>query len=239
MQHSNLVGIAGFAVRRDGKAFEEFVDERLAESSIPLYQMRAMSKSFDRYLAGVLGKFHAPQAAIVQALGAFEPAPPDYAPAVVELARRLAIGSMHARQLPRWADLICFERIVRESEPSATLVRRLGVADVPKVAHAGRLVASFLKGQGALPEVLASALGPSLEWWTGQTTRTARNRWWETSFVCLRLRPPRIAPTRRRHQTGFSHRLAKTERSLERGLPTGFPPVVRVPLCCSLSATST
>jgi hypothetical protein len=155
----NLVGIAGFAVRREGKAFEEFVDERLAEGSIPTHQMRAMSRSFDRYLAGVLGELKVPQSAIVQSLGAFEPKPPDYAPAVVELARRLATGSTHTRHLPRWADLVCFERVVREQEPSRAVIGRLGFADLPKVAHAGRLVASFLKHQASLPEPFVAAIG--------------------------------------------------------------------------------
>jgi len=155
----NLVGIAGFAIRREGKAFDEFVDARLAEGSIPTHQMRALSKSFDNYLAGVLGEMGAPKSAVVQALGAFEPKAPDYAPAVAELGRRLAAGATHARHLPRWSDLVCFERLVREQEPPPSVVGRLAIADVPKVAHAGRLVGSFLKTQGSLPEQFVAALG--------------------------------------------------------------------------------
>lgn len=155
----NLVGIAGFAVRREGKAFDEFVEERLAEGSIPTHQMRAMSKSFDNYLAGVLGQLGASKSSVVQALGAFEPRAPDYAPAVAELGRRLAAGATHARQLPRWADLMCFERLVREAEPTPSIVARLGLADSAKVAYAGRLVATFLKTQGSLPEQFIAALG--------------------------------------------------------------------------------
>jgi hypothetical protein len=155
----NLVGIAGFAVRREGAGFDEFVDGRLAEGSVPMHQMRAMSKSFDSYLTGVLSELGASKSAIVQALGAFEPKAPDYAPAVAELARRLAAGASHARHLPRWADIMTFERVLRDQEPTTALVGRLGLAEPSKVAHAGRLVATFLKAQGSLPLPFVSALG--------------------------------------------------------------------------------
>lgn len=155
----NIVGIAGFAVRREGAAFDEYVDGRLAEGSVPMHQMRAMSKSFDNYLTGVLSELGASKSAIVQALGAFEPKAPDYAPAVAELARRLAAGALHTRHLPRWADIMTFERVLREQEPMIALVGRLGLAEPPKVAHAGRLVATFLKTQGSLPPPFVSALG--------------------------------------------------------------------------------
>lgn len=155
----NIVGIAGHAVRLGGDALTEAIDERLAEGSIPAHRMRAIANSFDSYLVGILKELKAPQSAVMQAVGAFEPRPPDYAPAVSELARRLAAGSVHARQLPRWADLMCFERVLRENEPSALAVERLGCGDPTKVAHAGRLVASFLRGQANLPEPLVAALG--------------------------------------------------------------------------------
>lgn len=155
----NVVAIAGFAVRRGAHGFDEYVDGRLAEGSIPAHQMRAISRSFDEYLAGVLAELRAPKAAIVQALGAFEPKPPDYAPAVAELGRRLAAGASHARHLPRWADLMVFERLIREQEPTDAVVGRLAVGDSSKVAHAGRLVGAFLKTQGQLPPAFVSALG--------------------------------------------------------------------------------
>lgn len=155
----NVVGIAGFAVRREGAAFDEYVDARLSEGSVPMHQARAMSKSFDNYLTGVLSQLGASKSAIVQALGAFEPRAPDYAPAVAELARRLAAGASHTRHLPRWADLMTFERVLREQEPAIALVGRLGLGDPPKVAHAGRLVATFLKTQGSLPNTFVMALG--------------------------------------------------------------------------------
>ncbi len=155
----NLVAIARYAVRLGGDAFEQFVEERLAEGSIPIPNMRALAKSFDNYLAGVLRQFELPQSAAVQTLGAFEPRAPEYAPSVTELARRLAAGATHTRHLPRWADLMTFERMVREREPSDLIVARLGCSDRAKVSHAGRLIASFLKGQASLPDPFAVALG--------------------------------------------------------------------------------
>lgn len=155
----NLIGIAGTAVRRGAQGFDEYVDGRLAEGSIPTHQMRAIARSFDEYLSGVLSELGAPKTAIMQALGAFEPTPPDYAPAVAELGRRLAAGAAHARHLPRWADLMMFERVQREQEPNQAVVGRLGVGDASKVAHAARLVGTFLKTQGHLPATFVSALG--------------------------------------------------------------------------------
>ena len=155
----NLVGIAGYAVRRGSQGFDEFVDARLAEGSVPAHQMRAIARSFDEYLTGVLTELGAPKTAIVQALGAFEPEPPAYSPSVAELGRRLAAGAVHARHLPRWADLMVFERVVREQEPGAVVAERLGAGELAKVTHAARLVGAFLKTQGNLPAPFVAALG--------------------------------------------------------------------------------
>jgi hypothetical protein len=181
----NAVGIAGFAVRRGGEGFDEYVDARLAEGSIPTHQMRAIARSFDNYLSGVLTELGASKPAIVQSLGAFEPKPPDYSAAVAELARRLAAGAIHARHLPRWADLMVFERVLREQEPSAALVGRLGIGDSSKVAHAGRLVAAFLKTQGLLPLPIVAALGNDVEPGADENAAVAPNATQEEDQLSL------------------------------------------------------
>lgn len=155
----SLVGIAGTAIRLGGDDLTDFVEYRLAEGSIPAHRMHALSKHFDEYLSGVLKQVGVPAATIVSSLGAFEPTPPAYASSVVELVRRLAAGAAYARHLPRWADFMCFERVLRGRNPSDAVVGRLGCADIDRVSHAGRLVATFLRGQAGLPELLANALG--------------------------------------------------------------------------------
>ncbi|MEX2374040.1 MAG: DNA-binding response regulator [Dehalococcoidia bacterium] len=158
----NLVAISGFAVRLGGTELEKLIESRLAEGSIALPNMRALSRSIDEYIAGLLRQLKAPDTAIVQALGAFEPTPPDYSSSVVELARRLSAGAPHSRHLPRVVDLAIFERMVRQREPSAILVNRLAVPDTDRVVRAGRLIASFLRGQAALPEAFSEAIGQPL-----------------------------------------------------------------------------
>ncbi len=155
----NLVAIAGHALRLGGDSLLELVGERLTTALLPTHYMRAVSRSFDRYLAGVLRDVGAPESAIEPALGAFEPKPPDYAPQVAEVAAQLAADSIHARHLPRWADLMCYERVLRHQEPEGLVVARLATPDIVRVAQAGRLVAGFLKEHAGLPEPLVSALG--------------------------------------------------------------------------------
>ncbi len=154
----NLVTLAGQAIRLPQDDFTVLAAERLSEGAIPAVQMRALSEAIDRYVSGVLRQLDAPETAIVQAMGAFMPTPPDYAPSVIEVLRRLAARPQHVRHLPRWVDLVCSERILREREVSELAIRRLSLEDPDRTASAARVVATFLRGQVGVPAELLDAM---------------------------------------------------------------------------------
>lgn len=154
----NMVIAAERAVRLPSEDFSQLAMARLGEGAVPMAQMRALSDSIDRYVSGLLRELQAPESVIMQTAGAFMPTPPDYAPSAVEVLRRLSSRPRFVRQLPRWMDLVCSERMLRGRDVTGDVVARLGLEDPTRTASAAKVVATFLRGQVDLPSELFQAI---------------------------------------------------------------------------------
>lgn len=153
----NLVTISGAAVTLDRKDWDSFVCERLAEGSVPMHQMRKLSDSVDKFVAGILAAADAPPEVRTRAIGAFLPAPPDYAESLAELCWRLKSDAPAARALPRQLDFVVYERLVHKRTPQELAAGRLGV-NRESSARLIRLVSGFVRGCDASFEELEHAL---------------------------------------------------------------------------------
>lgn len=158
----HLVSIAGQATTLDRPSWDALVNERLAEGALPAHQMRKLSDSVDKYVAGLLAAADAPTDLRTQAIGAFLPEAPDYAEPFAELCWRLKSDAPAARVLPRQLDFIVFERLVHQRNPEPTATGRLGLTRNGSTRFV-RLVSGFIRGChasfGALDEALASTFG--------------------------------------------------------------------------------
>lgn len=154
----NLVTIARQAIYLEPTEYASYVGERLAEGLAPAPVMHRISKEIDKFINGVLAEANVPQSVRVQSLGAFLPSPPQYTDPLVEVTRRLAVGAPHARHVPRYLDLVLFERVLREREVSDVAIQRLGLSDPGLVARAARLIAAYLRGQADLIPLLSDAI---------------------------------------------------------------------------------
>ncbi|WP_159104170.1 DNA-binding response regulator [Streptomyces sp. CdTB01] len=153
----NLVTAAGMSVTLDRSDWDDLVAERLAEGSIPMHQMRKISDSVDKFVAGVLTAAGVGPDIRTEAIGAFLPEPPDYAGPLAEICWRFKSDAPVARALPRQMDLLLFERLVRQRELSPQVTSRMGI-DRPGSARLRRLVAAFLRGCNVTFGELESAL---------------------------------------------------------------------------------
>jgi hypothetical protein len=152
-----MVAIAGMALTLDRQAWEALTVERLAEGSVPMRHMRALSDSVDKYVTGLLATADAPAELKAQALGAFIPSPPDYAEPFAELCWRLKGDAPAARGLPRQVDLLIHERLVHQRVPSELAVSRLGL-NRDASTRLIRLVSGFLRGCDASFDAADQAL---------------------------------------------------------------------------------
>ncbi|MGA5420551.1 hypothetical protein [Streptomyces lavendulocolor] len=153
----NLVTAAGMSVTLNRTDWDNLVAERSAEGSIPMHQMRKLSDSVDKFVAGVLTAAKVAPEIRTEAIGAFLPEPPDYAGPLAEMCWRLKSDAPVARALPRQMDLLLFERLVRQRELSPQVTARMGLAR-PGAVRFRRLVAAFLRGCNASFEELETAL---------------------------------------------------------------------------------
>jgi hypothetical protein len=152
----NLVTIAGFSFTLDRPRFSAFVSERLAEGVVPIPQMRRISESVDRYVAGILKTTGVPADVRTEAMGAFLPQPPDYAEPLAETAWRIGRTPLQARSLPRQIDFLLHERIANRREPRDSAVRRLGLTRHDAI-RLRALTAAFLRGCDASSELIDAA----------------------------------------------------------------------------------
>jgi hypothetical protein len=133
----NLVTVAHSAVRSSTEQFAEHANEKLAEGLAPRPVMMRVSDMVDKFLSGVLGPSGVPRSVVVDAMGAFVPKPPSYAESLIEVVRRLALGSANARHIPRFLDLVIFERVLRGRDPDTKAVSRLGLIKPPSLVAPG------------------------------------------------------------------------------------------------------
>ncbi|MEV9592776.1 hypothetical protein AB0229_27680, partial [Klebsiella pneumoniae] len=73
----NLVTIVGFVRPMDPSAFTSFLRERLADGVVPAQRMRQLSRDFDKFISGLLAAAKASPEVRTEAMGAFEPSPPE------------------------------------------------------------------------------------------------------------------------------------------------------------------
>lgn len=167
----NVTTLAGEAMRVDAGQFHALAAERLAEGVVPTHDMRRLSDAIDKYVAGLLATVEAPAAIRADAVGAFQPRPPDFTDPLVELIGRLAATPSVTRRLARQVDLIVFERVVHRREPPRAALSRLGAGE--GAGRATRQMAAFLRGQARLPDEVAKALaGDVLDARGGPVTTT-------------------------------------------------------------------
>lgn len=154
----NLVTISSYAITLESDLFGQYVSDRLAEGLAPQHVMTRVADMVDKFIGAFLAQVNAPPSVQVDALGAFLPRPPDYAAPLIELTQRLANGAIYARHVPRFLDIVLFERFLRERPIPSLAVRRLGLPSEEGVARAARLVVSFLSGQANLPSIIGEGL---------------------------------------------------------------------------------
>ena len=153
----NLAMVAGLSLTLDRAGFSQLVSDRLAEGMIPMPQMRRLSESIDKYLNGVLSAANVPPDVRTSAIGAFVPEPPDWAEPLAETAWRMSRSAIQTRSLPRQIDLLVHERVARAREVPAAAAQRVGLAR-QDTARLRNLLAAFLRGCGAAPDVVNDAL---------------------------------------------------------------------------------
>jgi hypothetical protein len=147
-----LVDICSEARLRPRADFDSFVASRLADGVVPTSEMRQLSRSIDKFIAGLLAASDAPTAVRTGAMGAFEPEPPSYADSFSELAWRLSKW-VRASDLPRQVDLVAHERIGLNRFIPTNSAQRLQINNV-NFQHSLALICAFLRGHAALaPEV--------------------------------------------------------------------------------------
>ena len=131
--------------------------DRLAEGAIPAHNQRALADAFDRYLAHVLGELKAPSTVQVETMGAFQPSPPEWVEALIELLARLESYD-GLRELPRHTDLVITERLVRRRHISTDALAALSNHDLEDFARLRRQIAAFIRGSVGLPDVVDKAM---------------------------------------------------------------------------------
>lgn len=144
------VRAAGDTLRLDSPSLIRFVADRLGDGGLTAEQHRRLSAAIDRYVGTTLRRAGVPDHVVVSSIGALDPEPVPYLEPLVETLRRLALDPTASRHLPRFADLVVYERLVREREPLPHAIEAVGLR-----TDAGmrllRLLLTFLGGQAGLP----------------------------------------------------------------------------------------
>ena len=152
----NLVTIVGYIRPMDPTAFTSFLRERLADGVVPAQRMRQLSRDFDKFISGLLAAAKASPEVRTEAMGAFEPSPPEWADSAAELAIRLA-HQPSLRDLPRQFDLVVHERLARGRDVSEAVRVQLRIND-PATRASVSLIAAFLRRFGSLKDDLSDLL---------------------------------------------------------------------------------
>ncbi|WP_339129294.1 hypothetical protein WJM95_10335 [Streptomyces sp. f51] len=152
-----LVAASSTAVTLNRNDWDALVSERLAEGAVPMHQMRKISDSVDKFVAGILSAAKVAPEIRTEAIGAFLPEPPDYAASLAELCWRLKSDAPVARVLPRQMDIFIFERLTHQRYIDASVVGRLGLQR-DTFGRSRRLISAFLRGCGASFDELDQAL---------------------------------------------------------------------------------
>lgn len=150
--------LAGTMLTTDPGRLVREVGDKLAEGAAPMSEMKQLSESIDRYLSSVLDRHGVPRAEIVSALGAFQPSPPMWAEAFAELLKRLGTGARDARGLPRYADLVVTEHLVRRRSLEAPVLIAFGYSEPEGARRLLRTTLAFLEGQAGLPREVVSEI---------------------------------------------------------------------------------
>lgn len=153
----NLVTISGLGLTLDRGKFFQLVSDQLAEGIIPMHQMRRISESVDKYVAGLLDAANAQPDVKVKAMGALLAPPPDWAEPLAEIAWRMRQSALTARSLPRQMDLLLHERLVHAREPALLPSRRIGLDRLDGI-RLRKIIAAFLRGCDASSEALDAAI---------------------------------------------------------------------------------
>jgi hypothetical protein len=154
----HIVTVAGQAVSLPPDLFAEYVSDRLSEGLVSRQAMARMADVVDKFIDGILTEASVPASVRVNAMGAFTPQPPDYTEQLIELTRRLATGAIYARHVPRYLDLVLFERILHKRDVVPHAIPRLGLSSLESVERAARLILHFLQGYAYLPSTVVAAL---------------------------------------------------------------------------------
>jgi hypothetical protein len=154
----HLTVIAGESVPMQDPDFLELVNERLADGVVSAGEMRRFAPSIDKYIHGLLVQVGAPQSTIAQALGAFEPDSPAYASSLGELALRVK-RSPRSSDLPRQADYVLFERLVRNRIPRLAGVAHLGVGRSSPFGAISAFLTKYANLPDAVREAMTSPVG--------------------------------------------------------------------------------
>ena len=152
-----LVLLVGRYQASDRRAWPALANDRLAEGAIPTNNQRALADAFDKYLAHILGELRAPATMSVETMGAFHPTPPEWAVGLIELITRLEAFDGLA-ELPRQADLVITERLVRRRHESKDVLAAVCNRDPEEFARMRRQIAAFLRGAAELPDAVDKAL---------------------------------------------------------------------------------
>ncbi len=153
----HLVALVGIYQTSDIRNWPELVRDRLAAGAIPTRNQLALADAFDKYLAHLLGELKAPSTVQIEAMGAFHPAPPDWADALIELLSRLETFP-GLRDVPRQTDLVISERLVRRRHADAGVLAAVTTRDPEEFARVRRQIAAFLRGCVELPDAVDKAL---------------------------------------------------------------------------------
>lgn len=152
----NLTIVAGQANTMDPGSFQQNAVARLAAGDVPFHALRKLSDRVDDYVAKLLTSLDAAPEVRIEAMGAFQPVPPDYADSLLELISRLAAEASMVSRFPRQLDAILFERLARRRDLAPVLHRRLALT--PTTERHVRLVAAFLRGHFRLPTAVDKVL---------------------------------------------------------------------------------
>jgi hypothetical protein len=153
----NLVAAAGIAITLSRESWNALAAEKMAEGAVPMHQMRRLSDSVDKFVAGVLTTAKVAPDIRTGVIGAFLPEPPDYTDSLAETCWRMKSDALVARALPRQMDLLLFERLVLQRDLSTSAISRMGL-DRDGAVRMRHLVAAFLRGCDASFDQLETAL---------------------------------------------------------------------------------
>lgn len=152
----NVAVIAGQANTMDPGSFQQTAVARLATGDVPFHALRKLSDRVDDYVAKLLASTDAAPDIRVEAMGAFQPVPPDYTEPLLELIARVAAEAGTASRFPRQLDAILFERLARRRDMATTMLRPLALT--PATERHMRLLAAFLRGQFHVPPAIDKVL---------------------------------------------------------------------------------